>query len=325
MKILGCGVYTPGRKVFSEELDELYSLFQGDTERITGVKCRYYADPEKEKAGEMARWAAEEAVRDAGIKPEDIDLIIGANATMEQVLPCTAALIQRRMGLEKSGIPTFDVNSSCLSFCNALDVAELYLKSGKYKNILIVSSEIASVGLNYKHIESAGLFGDGAAAFIVGRDNNRLFHSLFETYSEGYHYTEIRGGGTRLPMQQYRKELEDEFKFSMDGSKVFRLTRNVMPDFFSNILKSSGIPKNDIDLFIPHQASLSAIKLMTRHLGLKDDRVIEIVSGYGNMIAASIPFALAGCIRENRLKKGNKVMLIGTSAGFSLGSIIFEY
>lgn len=325
MEFAGCGIYLPERKVCSEEIDRLYGYKKGETERVTGVKYRYYADPPHNSAGEMAKEAALEAIREAGLTPNDIDLIISANATMEQVLPYTAALVHKKLGLHKSGIPTLDVNTSCLSFCNALEIADLYLKAKKYKCILIVSSEIASVGLNYKHIESAGLFGDGAAAFVVRSSENTLFETSFKTYSDGYHYTEIRGGGTKLPMSHYRPELEDEYKFAMDGSKVFKLTKETISVFFDDLMAQSKLKREDLDVIIPHQASISAIKLISKQLKLEDNKVVKMVPEYGNMIAASIPFALAKCIKENRIKKDDIVLLLGTSAGFSIGGVVFKY
>ena len=114
---------------------------------------------------------------------EKIDLIIGANATKEVLLPCSASLIQKQLGLENGKTACFDVGSSCLSFFTALEIAEMFLKTGKYKNILIVSSEIASIGINYSHIESAGLFGDGAAAFIIGNNDKNLISKFLYQYS----------------------------------------------------------------------------------------------------------------------------------------------
>ena len=325
MRLTGCGIYVPERKVCSEEIDQIYGYKKGTTEKITGVKYRYYADSTHNSASEMAKEASLDAIREAGLSPNDIDLIISANATMEQILPYTAALVHKKLGLEKSGIPTLDVNTSCLSFCNALEIANLYLKAKKYNCILIVSSEIPSIGLNYKHIESAGLFGDGAAAFIVQQAENTIFETSFKTYSSGYHDTEVRGGGTKLPMAQYKPELEDEYKFSMNGAKVFKLTKEIINTFFDGLMAQSKLKKEDLDLIIPHQASTTAIKLISKQLQLEDDKVIKIVSEYGNMIAASIPFTLAKCVKENKVKRGDIVLLLGTSAGFSVGGIIFKY
>ena len=203
MRILGQGYSLPERIVMSEQVDFLAGVKKGKVLTKTGIKKRHYADfREKETTSKMAKYAAEKAVKSAGIKKEDIDLIIGANATKEVLLPCSASLVQKQLGLENCKTACFDVGSSCLSFFTALEIADMYLKTGKYKNILIVSSEIASIGINYEHIESAGLFGDGAAAFIVGNGGDSPV-SKFQTFSEGFYYTRIQGGGTRYLVKDY--------------------------------------------------------------------------------------------------------------------------
>ena len=325
MKILGSGYYIPKRKVMSEEIDNLINVPNGTVLKKTKVKERYYADYDNtETASKMGKAAAETAIKNAGIKKEDIDLIIGANATKEILLPCSASLIHRELGLENMKTACFDVDSTCLSFFTALDVADSLLKTKKYKNILVVSSEIASIGLNYEEIESAGIFGDGAAAFLVTSDDREI-KSKFQTFSEGLNYTEIRGGGTKYLTKNYNEKNKKDYLFHMDGEKSFKLIKQKIGDFFSEFLSENNISLAEIDKVVAHQASASGLRLIGKHLNINENKIINIVSDYGNMIAASIPFSFAYGIEKNLIKKNDKILIVGTSAGISIGMMALEY
>lgn len=327
IKIAGSGHYLPNRVVTSLELDERAGLTAGTYERASGVRQRHYAD-ERETSSFMGARAAIAALDKAGIKAQDIDLILGACGTPEQAIPCTAALIQRELGLENSGIPCFDVNSTCLSFVTAFQVAANFISLDQYKNILIVSSEIASVGLNYKHLESASLFGDGAVAFVVSaaeaNSKSTVLGFHMETYSSGWDTCQIMGGGSRLHPSNLDWTLTDQderFLFHMNGPKVFRLATKHLFPFLRKLESKSGTLLEDAKLLIPHQASNSALELMKRRLNLSSERMTKIIEDHGNMIAASIPLALHYNLTNQTLKSGDVAFLIGTSAGFSIGGL----
>lgn len=331
-KIKGSGHYLPQRVVTSLELDEKAGVAAGVFENASGVKSRRYANDE-ESSSFMGARAAIAALESARLKFADIDLILGACGTPEQAIPCTAALIQKAMGQEHSGTPCFDVNSTCLSFISAFQVAASLIQQGVYRNILIVSSEVASVGLNYRHLESASLFGDGAVAFVLGRDEiaahgeSTLLGYHMETYSSGWDTCQIGGGGSRLHPSKldWRLDKDDHrFLFSMNGPKVFKLASKLLPEFVARLEQKSGVSLTEAKLMIPHQASGSALELIRRKLGLEPERMVKIISEHGNMIAASIPLALHYCITDGRLKSGDVAFLIGTSAGFSIGGLVLR-
>ncbi|MCP1223126.1 3-oxoacyl-[acyl-carrier-protein] synthase III C-terminal domain-containing protein [Sebaldella sp. S0638] len=325
MRILGQGYYIPERIVMSEEVDFLAGVKKGTVLKKTGIRKRHYADfRDKETTSKMGKYAAENAIKNAGINKEDIDLIIGANATKEILLPCSASLIQKQLGLENNKTACFDVGSSCLSFFTALEVADMYLKAGKYKNILIVSSEIASIGINYEHIESAGLFGDGAAAFIIGNGGNSPV-SKFQTFSEGFYYTSIPGGGTRYLVKDYNENNKSDYLFHMEGSKAFKLIKQKIDDFFYEFLEENDINMTEIDRVVAHQASMTGLKLIGKQLNIADEKMINIIAEYGNMIAASIPFTFAYGVENGLIKREDKILIAGTSAGISIGMMVLEY
>ncbi|WP_062104351.1 beta-ketoacyl-ACP synthase III [Bacillus niameyensis] len=327
LKIVGVGTYLPSKIVTSSEIDQFLQLKPGWTYKKSGVQSRFYVDGET--ASQMGAKAAVKAIQDANLDLTDIDCIIAGSGTMEQPIPCNAALIQRELNLGESGIPCFDINTTCLSFVQALDVASLYIETGVYETILIVSSEIASVGINWKEKESSVLFGDGAAAVVVQKtpegEDSGIYTIRMETYSEGASYTEIRGGGTKKHPREHRLETEADFLFHMNGPAVFRMSSKLLPDFVEKIFAASNLKMADLQAVVPHQASGMAMRLMKKKLQIPDQIFIDVIENYGNMIAASIPLALHEAIRAKRLTRGGKVMLLGTSAGLSLGGMVLEY
>ena len=326
IKILSTGSYLPKKIVTGFEVDQILGLSRGKSEEMTGIAERRYVTTET--ASEMGAYAIMGALEKSGIKYEEIDAIICASGTMEQALPCTAALIQKALQRPNSNIPCFDVNATCLSFVTALDLASSLLATDRFKTIAIVSTEIASVGLNPKQHEAYALFGDGAAAAIVQKplesESAGVLHAAMSTFSEGATHCRIEGGGTKFHPSTQRPD-SDKFLFSMEGRKVFRLVLETIPEFFSKTMKESGLLMDDISLVIPHQASGAGMELVRRKLEIDSSKYMDILAKHGNMIAASIPLALHYAIEQGRIKRGDKVMLMGTSAGMSIGIVVFEY
>jgi 3-oxoacyl-[acyl-carrier-protein] synthase-3 len=250
---------------------------------------------------------------------------------MEQPIPCTAALIQKELGLEKSGIPSFDINSTCLSFVVALDTISYLVDCGRYKNVLIVSSEVSSAALNWKDEKSAALFGDGGAAIVLGKtpkgESSKIIYANMKTYSEGSEWSQVYGGGTKFApnLENVREETMKHFLFSMDGQKIFKMAKKLLPKFVKEMMEESNKSLDTIEMVIPHQASKSAMGLMRKNLKVPKEKWMDIVSNHGNMIAASIPIALYEGIKQEKIQRGNHVLLLGTSAGLSIGGVIFEY
>ena len=326
MKILGVGRYLPERIVPSSEVERLCGIKPGWIERHTGVKERRWAGP-KETNSFMGAAAARDAIEDAGLKLNDIDLILCASGTPEQTIPDNSALIQRELGLGKSGIACMSVHITCLSFLLAMDVAATMLAVRRYQNILIVSSDIASVALNFKDPESAALFGDAAAAVVVTRtpegEKGGVEHSRFETYSIGAHLTEIRGGGSRLHPANPETRPEDNL-FSMAGPKVYRLARQHQDAFLEKLRPGLSKSPGDIKVVLPHQASLMAIRALRRN-GITDDQVVVTLDRFGNCVATSLPLTAYEAVKTNRVNRGDEVLLAGTGAGLTLGGMILTY
>lgn len=326
LKILSTGYYLPKKVVTGHEVDQKLGIPRGKSEEMTGIAERRYVTDET--ASQMGAYALMGALERSGIAYETLDAIICASGSMEQALPCTAALIQKALNRPKVNIPCFDVNATCLSFVTALDLASSLIASGRFKTLAIVSTEIASVGLNPNQHEAYALFGDGAAAAIVQKpkegETSGVVHAAMNTFSEGSEHCRIQGGGTKYHPKFHHPD-SDKFLFSMDGRKVFRLVLETIPEFFSKLMLDSGLSLDDISLVVPHQASGAGMELVRRKLNIESSKYMDILAKHGNMIAASIPLALHFAIEQGRVQRGDKVMLLGTSAGMSIGSVIFEY
>lgn len=326
IKIIGTGTFLPKNTISDKEIEKKIGVEDGWIAKKTGVIKRHFV--ENETASEMGAKASFEALKNANLSYEDIDCIICASGTMQQAIPSTASLIQREMKKGKSGTPAFDINSTCLSFVVALDTISYMMEAKRYKTVLIVSSEIASVGVNWEHKESASLFGDGAVAIIIQRDESKkskILSSKIETYGDGASLSEIRGGGTNIHPRHYSEETKEDFLFHMNGRAIFKQAYRVLPKMVNELLNEADITKEDLKLVIPHQASLMAMRIMRKKLGFSENQFFSFIHNYGNMIAASIPIGIHEAIAQGKLNRGDKFLLLGTSAGLSIGGIVIEY
>ncbi len=327
IKILGMGKYLPNKVISSSDLDKKMNKPSGWVEKKSGAKKRHFID--NENICDMGVNAAKIAIANANISKEEIDCIIFAAVSMQQLIPNTAAFIQKKLGLENSGIPAIDMNMVCLSFVSSLDVISYLIEAQRYNNVLIVSSEIASVGLNWNDPETCTIFGDGAAAAVISKskenDTSKILASHMQTYSISSDCAELKSGGANyFPEEKSANNREDYF-FQMNGKKSFRFVSSKIKDFIKNLLEKSKKTIEDLDLIIPHQASGLALRHLRKKLNVPKEKWMDIFSMHGNQIAASIPTALYEAIEQKIIKRGSTVMLLGSAAGLSIGGMILEY
>lgn len=305
-RISGQGTHLPARSI----------EIKGETRyRISGGETQI----------SMATSACKSALESAGLQIEDIDCIVSASAVGVQPIPCTAALIHEKLAIG-SQIPALDINTTCTSFISALDIMSYLVDQGRYQNVLIVSSEVGSIGLNPKQRESYELFSDGAAAIVLSHAQNKtqgVIASAQRTWSEGAHATEIRGGLTNLPPWQYTESNKDDFLFDMSGRSVLRIAAQRLPEMVDDFEAQFGIGLSDVDVIIPHQAS-SALDMIMKRMGAPKDSYINWVRDYGNMVSASVPFILCRLIEQNQLTSGSRVLLCGTAAGLTANLLVLE-
>lgn len=327
VQILGTGSHLPARRVPSAELDERQGRAAGVSAASSGVEVRAVAGAE-ETSSSLGAAALSRALEAAGLAGEDLDLILATGAMAEQPMPTTAVLIQRALGLEDSGIPCFDVNASCLGFLAALEVATLGIAAGRYRRVGIVASEIASKGLDGADLETGPLFGDGAGAAILGPGEEEGGGSVdalrFATYSRGADLCGIAAGGTRFNVVTPPPS-ERDYLFHMDGRALLRLAMEKLPDFLAAVLAEAGCTAEEIDLVVPHQASRLGLRFLRERLGFPAAKVIDILATHGNQVSASIPVALDEAVRGGRLRRGQRVLFVGTAAGLTLGAAVVRY
>lgn len=351
VRIAGLGAHLPPRIVSSAEVEARCGLPEGWAERYNGVRERRWAAPGDTNSAYAAA-AVRAAVADAGLALADIDLLVFASGTPEQAIPDGGPLTLRALGLGGAGVAAFSVHATCLSFLAALDAVAGLIAAGRYRAAVIVSAEIASIGINYDQPESATLLGDGAAAAVVvpwggaaapvaatsgatsaggmaasrtGSSGiaSRIEAARFEAYGDGAALTEVRGGGTRRHPTNPVTEAADNL-FHMDGPALLRLVRRHGPGFLERLRPGLSAGLGDIDVVIPHQASLAGLRLLGR-FGWPDDRVVTTLERYGNCVAASLPLTLWEAVRTGRLARGERALLVGTGAGVSMGGMVVVY
>ena len=285
---------------------------------------RYRVVENEETQLDLAEAAIQAALKNANLSMKDIDCLVSASAVGVQPIPCTAALIHERVAKGLS-IPAMDINTTCTSFISALSTMSYLIEAGEYRRVLIVSSEVGSLGLNPKQKESYELFGDGAAAFIFqASDKDKgVIASLQRTWSEGAHDTEIRGGLTSYQPKEYSEETKTNFMFDMKGKKILLLSARVIPEMFQEFQEKSGISKDAVDYIIPHQAS-RALPLVMDKLGVSKDKYLNIVSEYGNMVSVAVPFGLAYALDHGYVKEGDTIFLMGTAAGMTVNMLALK-
>lgn len=312
--------------MLSTELDRRLGLEPGYLEKATGVRSRHICGQEGQIG--LAVAASRRAMEEAELGAGDIDLVLGACGIPYQTLPTTAPLVMRELGIADGSAAAHDVNSTCLSFLTAFELAATKIAAGLCRAALVFSSEIASRALPWQEQpDIAALFGDGAAAAVLvaspdGRSGIRA--SRLESYPTAYDACEIGAGGTRFDFHRQPEDFARHAVFRMDGKELFRITHRHFPPFVEKVLAAAGWSRSDVDLVVPHQASPLALGHMVQHTGMEESRVVSIAARLGNQIAASIPTALDIARRDGRIRPGMRLLLLGTSAGVSFGGMAIE-
>ncbi|HLZ63041.1 MAG TPA: beta-ketoacyl-ACP synthase 3 [Ktedonosporobacter sp.] len=326
IKIAGLGWYLPERRITNMHFEETLGISADWIERVTGVRERRYVSIETSIS--MGAAASRMALEAAGLRVNDLDAIICASSAPQQAIPCTAALLQLELDAPQGASACFDLNATCLSFPFALHTAAHLVAAGVYRTVLLCSSELSSRSLNPCEQESVALFGDAAAAAIItsspANEGSGIWHALFETYSNGAHLTEIRGGGT-LHHPNDPATTEDMNLFHMRGPMIFKQALALTEPFLERFFCKLGWERSQVDAVVPHQASRHAIELLTKRLGFCDEQVVNHLAQRGNCVSASIPLTLAEAVYRGRIQRGDRVLLVGTGAGLTLGALALTF
>ncbi len=351
-KIGGIGHYIPEKIVTNKDLEKLMDTSDEWIIERTGIHERHYGAKHEETTSTMAAKAAEKAIEDAGIHKEDVDFIIFATLSPDYYFPGGGVLLQRGLGITNTEIGALDIRNQCSGFVYGLSIADQFIKTGMYKNILLVGSEMHSMGLDFstKSRNVTVIFGDGAGAAIIqpeddpqkGILNTQLhsngtwaeklsmvnpgahggFHTNKTEEPVDYGYPDVEYG----EMFVTQKMMDDgHLSPYMDGPFVFKMAVVKFPEVIIESLNKAGLEKSDLDMLIPHQANLRISQFIQKKLGLRDEQIWNNIQKYGNTTAASIPIALSEAVNAGAVKEGNLVSLAAFGSGFTWASALIRW
>jgi len=326
----GTGHYVPERIITNEYLSTLMDTNDAWIVERTGIKERRWFEKGKDTVANMAAKASQKALANAGIEASDIDFIVFATITPDYYFPGSGVLLQRELGL--ANIPALDIRNQCTGFVYAVSVADQFIKSGMYKNVLVVGAEIQSSALDIS-TEGRGMaviFGDGAGAVVMRRSENAESRVLAsKLYADGRFAEELilKDPGSSRPFRQLddlAANMEDTRPY-MNGNQVFKHAVHRFPEVTLDILAENGFQKEDLDLLVPHQANLRITRYIQEKLQLPEEKVVSNIERYGNTTAASIPIALSEAFEQGRLKPGMLVCLTAFGSGFTWGANLLKW
>lgn len=322
-QIVGLGSYVPERILTNFDLEKMVDTTDEWIYKHTGMKERHIAAPEQ-ATSDLALLAGQAALADAGLPASAMDLVIVATVTPDMVFPSVSSLVQGQLKATKAG--AFDLGVGCTGFVYALAAATGFVESGLLNNVLVIAAETLSRITNWEDRATCVLFGDGAGAVVVGPAEEGRGIKAFELWSDGenYDYLKIPGGGSRRPMDQQVLD-EKAHLLYMEGHEVFKLAVRGCPEVAEAVMKKAGLTHEDIDWAIFHQANRRILEAAARRLDIPDERVVCDVERYGNTSAASIPLAMDDLYKAGKLKAGDKILLAGFGAGFSLAGALLEW
>ena len=321
--ILGTGTALPEKVITNFDLEKLVDTSdQWITDR-TGIKERRQAAP-GETTSSLSVRAAHQALDMAGLKPQDLDLIICSTISPDMPLPSTAALIQRDLGAR--GCCAFDLAAACSGFLFGMTVADTFIKTAKAKYVLVIGAELLSRYLDYQDRATCVIFGDGVAAGVMGPVEPPSGILAEEMHTEGA-YAEhlfIPAGGTAKPATCQTVQ-DREHYIKMRGNELFKVAVRSMEEVSRRVLQEAGVCAEQLDLFIPHQANQRITDAVRDRLGVSPEKVYSNISRIGNTSSASIPICLDECVRSGRIKKGDLILMSAFGAGVTWGAVLMRW
>ena len=332
-RIVGVGHYVPETVVTNQDLEKLMDTSDEWIVERTGIKERRYFDYKKDTCSNMAAKATKMALKRANIDVNDIDLIVFATITPDYMFPGSGVLMQRELGLDKKTIAAIDIRNACSGFIYGLSVADQFIKTGMYKTVAVIGSEIQSSALEFserqRHVSI--IFGDGAGAAILqatdepGKGILSTHLHADGTYAEELYVRDP--GSSRKREERLTPELLDSvsIKAHMNGNLVFKHAVVRFMEVIKEALAANGKSKEDIDLLVPHQANLRISSFIQKKLQLDEDKVYSNIQKYGNTTGASIPIALSEAWAEGRIKENDLVCLSAFGSGFTWASALINW
>ena len=307
--IKGFGTYVPEKVVDNAYFETFLETSDEWISKMTGIKERRWAGEDQETS-DLAYEASVKAIKDAGIQPEDIDMVIVATSTGDFPFPTVANMLQERLGLGK--VATMDQLAACSGFMYSLITAKQYVLSGDYQNILVVGVDKLSKITDMTDRSTAILFGDGAGAAVIGEVSEGRGIISYEMGSDG-------SGGKYLYLNP------ENGKIFMNGREVFKFAVRIMGEASRNVVDKAGMTADDVDMFVPHQANIRIMESARERLGIPKEKMSVSVNKYGNTSAASIPLSIGQELENGRIKDDDVLVLVGFGGGLTWGAITLRW
>lgn len=327
-KILGTGRYLPDKIVTNQDLSKILETSHEWIVERTGICERRISDPLKDEIPSgMAAIAAKQAIEKSNLTVNDIDFILFSVTMPDMMLPNTASILQHRLGITNN-CPCLDVNAACSGWVYAMTMANSFIQTGLYKNILVVGCEMTSAFNNWDDRSTAILFGDGCGAVVLGRASENEETQIYATIlgSDGSKKDSLilatGGSATPLTIEILEKK---KHAVAMNGPEVFKAAVKTIASQSQEILSKAELKLEQVNWFIPHQANLRIIEAAAQRLNFPTDKIITNVDRYANTSSASIPIALDEAIQDNKVKRGDILLLAAFGAGLTSGAMVLKY
>jgi 3-oxoacyl-[acyl-carrier-protein] synthase-3 len=323
-EIKSLATYVPPRVLTNHDLEKMVDTTDEWILQRTGIRERHIVDPGV-GTSDLAKEASLEAIRRAGLTPDDIDLIIVGTVTPDMLFPSTACLLQHKIGASHAW--GFDVSAACSAFAYSLTVGSQLIAAGSVKYALIVGADVMSSILDYTERTTCVLFGDGAGAVVLGRsdgDAMGILDFVHEIDGSGGAALCMPAGGSLRPASHETVDKRMHF-VKQDGQTVFKFAVRRTGDLCDRLLKRNGVTADEIDLFVSHQANRRIIEAVAERVGVDRSKVIINIERFGNTTAGTIPLALNDAVEQGRLKKGDLVLVASVGAGFTVGAILLRW
>lgn len=321
--IIGMGHSYPDGILTNADLEKLVDTNDEWITTRTGIKQRHKAAPD-EYTSQFGVKAALQAIERSGLKPEDIDVIVCATTTPDQILPSTGALIQAKIGAVNAA--GMDVFAACSGFLYGITMVESMIRTGAIKYALVIGAEVLTKYVDYTDRTTCVIFGDGAGAAVLGPVTGGKGILATKIKSDGRYEEQLYspGGGTKLGTTHETIDNHDHF-FKMKGNELFKVAVRSMADISAEMIEKAGLTIDDIDLVIPHQANQRITDAVASRLGVPDEKVYSNIAEHGNTSSASIPIAMDECIETGRIKEGTIVLLTAFGGGVTWGGTVIRF
>ena len=327
-KMLSTGMSVPEKIVTNKDLEKLVDTNDEWIYERTGIKTRRICSTKGgEYPSDMALYAAQGALEEARLKPNDIDMIIFATVTPDVKLPNTACLLQQKLGISNRCI-AFDIAAACSGYVYGVNMADSFIRTNLIKNALVVGSEMLSTEIDWKDRNTCILFGDGCGVGILGRaeegESSKILATHLGSDGSGKEFFDCPVGGAIEPITA-RHLKEGTHHMRMNGREMFKVATRTLAECAQSVLKKANMPLSSVDWVVPHQANSRIIETTAKILGIPMEKVIMNIKDYGNTSAATIPIAFHEAVSDGRIKRGDIVLLDAFGAGLTFGSTLLRY